>query len=307
MNDLPGRRPTGSSGEIAGQTMEEAGVPLIRLEGISKYFGQVRANAHIDLDIRAGKIKALLGENGAGKSTLMSILAGRLEPDAGRILVHGQARTFTSPKDAHLAGIGMVYQHFMLVETMSVAENVLLGHEGAFIISPERMRERVRELAARYGLAVDPAARVGALSMGERQRVEILKLLCRDCRVLIFDEPTAVLSPLEVEQLFAAMRRMAAHGKAIVLISHKLPEVLAVADEVAILRRGELVDVFDRRHVPDEAELARRMLGRDLLKGTFGSGAQSAEAGPGARELEQILSELPAGKASGRDKNVALA
>ncbi|MDR2892954.1 MAG: ABC transporter ATP-binding protein [Deltaproteobacteria bacterium] len=289
--------------------------PLIRLEGISKYFGKVRANSHIDLDIRAGRIKALLGENGAGKSTLMSILAGRLEPDTGRISVEGQIRRFRSPKDAHLAGIGMVYQHFMLVDTMSVAENVLLGHEGGFMISPAQMRERVRKLAERYGLAVDPTASVGSLSMGERQRVEILKLLCRECRVLIFDEPTAVLTPVESEQLFTAMRRMAAQGKAIVFISHKLPEVLSVADEVAILRRGEVVDAFERSQVPDEAELARRMLGRSLFKepGQAAFTGETEESGQGARDLQQVMSELPIarirgwGGRAGRGRRIAQA
>ncbi|MDL2306546.1 ABC transporter ATP-binding protein [Desulfovibrio sp. OttesenSCG-928-C06] len=285
--------------------------PVVRLEGISKFFGQVRANYDIHLSIGAGRIKALLGENGAGKSTLMSILAGRLQPDFGRIVVDGEHRVFRSPKDAHLAGIGMVYQHFMLIDSMSVADNVLLGHEGSFRISPAKMRERVAKLSAEYGLEVDPAARVGSLSMGERQRVEILKLLCRQSRVLIFDEPTAVLTPTEAEQLFKAMRRMAEQGKSIVFISHKLPEVLEISDEISILRRGEVVDNFVRAQVPDEAELARRMLGRDLRKGD--DIALSAEILPGssasdagtAQGLKEIMGELPLPKIKGRGKFLA--
>lgn len=235
--------------------------PVVRLEGISKSFGPVKANNNITLNIRPTRIKALLGENGAGKSTLMSILAGKSRPDSGRICVDGLPVQFRSPKDALSAGIGMVYQHFMLVEAMSVAQNILLGQESG-IINPRGMGRRVRELAARYGLDVNPDAIIRDLSMGERQRVEILKLLYRDCRVLIFDEPTAVLTPPEIAQLFDALRRMAVDGRAIVFISHKMKEVLDLANEVEILRRGEIVDSFLREDVPDERELAARMIGR---------------------------------------------
>ncbi len=237
------------------------GISLVRL---CKSFGPVQANRDISLHFRPGVIKALLGENGAGKSTLMSMLAGRLRPDSGQILLDGAAARFRSPKDAHAAGIGMVYQHFMLVDSMTVAENVLLGQEGRFFLSPKGMEDTVAELAERYSVAIDPAARVGRLSMGERQRVEILKLLRRNNRLLIFDEPTAVLTPREAEQLFATLRRMASLGKSIVFISHKLQEVLDIADEIAILRRGEVVAEFDREHVPDKDTLAARMIGRSI-------------------------------------------
>lgn len=240
-------------------------VPVIRLEGISKSFGAVKANEDICLDIRAGRILALLGENGAGKSTLMSILAGRLQPDAGEIRLRGKSVVFGSTRDAISAGIGMVYQHFMLVEAMTVAENVFLGQEGGFWVRPARMAQRVRELAERYGLRIDPMTRVRDLSMGEKQRVEILKLLHRDSRILIFDEPTAVLTPQEADQLFAAMRRMASQDKAIVFISHKLQEVLSTADDIAILRRGQVVDAMKAGEVTSRAELARRMVGRDVV------------------------------------------
>lgn len=238
--------------------------PVVSLRGISKHFGKVRANHKISLDIRAGKIKALLGENGAGKSTLMSILAGKILPDKGWILVDGKTVTLNSPKDALRLGIGMVYQHFMLVESMTVAENVVLGQEGGFFLNRRKILDAVAELVEKYGLALDPSARVHSLSMGEKQRIEIAKLLMRQSRVLILDEPTAVLTPQEAEQLFASIRTMAGSGKAIVFISHKMQEVLDVSDDIAILRRGRIVDVFDRSAVPDKTELASRMLGREL-------------------------------------------
>ncbi|MFV0421803.1 ABC transporter ATP-binding protein [Oleidesulfovibrio sp.] len=239
--------------------------PVVRLEGISKSFGKVRANHDITLDIRPGMIKALLGENGAGKSTLMSILSGRFPQDSGTIFIDGKPARLMSPKDGLAAGIGMVYQHFMLVESMTVAENVMLGQKGSFLLSPAKMEQAVAELADQYGLEITPSAFVSELSMGEKQRVEILKLLYRDSRVLIFDEPTAVLTPSETEQLFEALWRMADHGKSIVFISHKLQEVLSVADEIAILRRGEIVDEFHESDVPNQTVLANRMVGRDVV------------------------------------------
>jgi len=239
--------------------------PQVRLVGVSKHFGRIIANDAISLSIMPGRIKALLGENGAGKSTLMAMLAGRFKPDAGHIEVEGLRVDFDSPRAGIAAGIGMVYQHFMLVENMTVAENVLLGQEGGFALSPARMRETVGELAGRFGLALNPDARVGGLSMGERQRVEILKLLYRESRVLIFDEPTAVLTPPEAGALFAALRAMSAEGKAIVFISHKLEEVLALADEIAILRKGRIEGEFLASEVANPAELARRMVGRDVV------------------------------------------
>ncbi|MGE4291607.1 MAG: ABC transporter ATP-binding protein [Desulfovibrio sp.] len=245
--------------------MPHEGKPLVSIKGLTKRFGKVVANDDISLDIYPGKVKALLGENGAGKSTLMSMLAGRYQPDAGSIEVDGETVRFTSSRDAIAAGIGMVYQHFMLVESMSVAENVLLGQEGSFFLNPREMRERVRALSERYGLDIDPAARVSTLSMGEKQRVEILKLLYRDSRVLIFDEPTAVLTPRETFHLFEALWKIAEQGKAIVFISHKLEEVLAVADEIAILRQGRIEGEFSEAEVISKADLACRMVGKEVL------------------------------------------
>ncbi|MDM8537370.1 ABC transporter ATP-binding protein [Desulfobacterales bacterium HSG17] len=256
---------TAKSSQISPQISSDSQTPLIRLERISKSFGQVQANKDITLDIRAGKIKALLGENGAGKSTLMSILAGRLQPDSGQIFFNGKPLNFASTKDAIDAGIGMVYQHFMLVEAMTVTENVFLGQEGSFWLSPKKMEAKLVKLAKDYKLEVNPSARISQLSMGEKQRVEILKLLLRQSRILIFDEPTAVLTPQETEQLFNAMAQMAAQGKAIVFISHKLAEVMAVADDIAILRQGTIVDTMDAALVSSKEELARRMVGREVL------------------------------------------
>ncbi|OEU67955.1 MAG: branched-chain amino acid ABC transporter ATP-binding protein [Desulfovibrio sp. S3730MH75] len=239
--------------------------PLISLKGITKRFGKVVANKDISLDLYPGRIKALLGENGAGKSTLMNMLAGRFKPDEGYIEVDGVRKEFNSSKDAIKAGIGMVYQHFMLVETMTVAENVLLGQEGSFFINPREMNNRVRKLAEDYELEIDPTARISDLSMGEKQRVEILKLLYRESRVLIFDEPTAVLTPREAFRLFEALWAMTRLGKSVVFISHKLEEVMAIADEVAILRRGEIDDEVARDKITSKADLACRMVGKEVL------------------------------------------
>lgn len=247
------------------RTVPAQDVPLVSIKGLTKRFGTVLANDDISLDIYPGRIKALLGENGAGKSTLMSMLAGRYQPDAGIIEIDGKPVRLASSRDAIEAGIGMVYQHFMLVESMSVAENVLLGQEGSFFLNPKEMRERVRVLSERYGLDIDPAARVSTLSMGEKQRVEILKLLYRDSRVLIFDEPTAVLTPRETFHLFEALWKIAEQGKSIVFISHKLEEVLAVADEIAILRRGRIEGEFSESEVTSKADLACRMVGKEVL------------------------------------------
>ena len=245
--------------------MTDGHTPSITLEHISKSFGRVQANRDISLTIRPGRIKALLGENGAGKSTLMSILAGRLQPDEGRILVDGQPVRFASARDAIQASIGMVYQHFMLVDAMTVAENVFLGQEESFFLRPAAMCDVVAELGETVGLPVDPRARISELSMGERQRVEILKLLQRGSRILIFDEPTAVLTPQETEQLFHSFHRLAAQDRAIVFISHKLDEVMSVADEIAILRKGEVVDEVPAGEIASPAELAGRMVGREVL------------------------------------------
>lgn len=259
--------------------------PVVALKGISKRFGTVMATDEISLAIQPGKVLALLGENGAGKSTLMSILAGRYKPDSGTIEIDGSVAHFSSAKDGIAAGIGMVYQHFMLVETMTVAENVLLGQVGSFFVHPVEMQERVRALAEEYNLEIDACALVGDLSMGEKQRVEILKLLYRKSRVLIFDEPTAVLTPEEAAKLFEAMWTMAEQGKAIVFISHKLEEVLAVADDIAILRQGRIEGHFAHSEVTSKADLACRMVGKEVL---LEVNREPAELGDDILEIKKL-------------------
>ena len=212
--------------------MTEQGIqPVVRMSGITKRFLDLTASNNITFDLYPGEICALLGENGAGKSTLMSILAGQLQPDSGRILINGKPVAFSSTKAAINAGIGMVYQHFMLIDAMTVAENILLGQDERFFLNPKKMKCLVKDLADRYELDIDPSARISNLSMGEKQRVEILKLLYRQSQFLIFDEPTAVLTPPETAHLFDALKQMAKQGKAIVFISHKLDEVLEIADK----------------------------------------------------------------------------
>jgi ABC-type uncharacterized transport system ATPase subunit len=239
--------------------------PLIRLENISKSFGSVYANEDVSLEIEEGKILALLGENGAGKSTLMSILAGQLQPDSGTIYLHGKPVVFSTTEKAINAGIGMVYQHFKLVDAMTVVENIFLGQKSGLWLKWKEMHRSVLALAELYGMDVDPTARISNLSMGERQQVEILKLLHRKSNILIFDEPTAVLTPKEADNLFATMKKMVALGKGIVFISHKLDEVMAIADNIAILRRGQIVDKVAADKVSSTAELAERMVGREVL------------------------------------------
>lgn len=239
--------------------------PFIRLDQLSKSFGRVRANRNISLDICRGQILALLGENGAGKSTLMSLLAGQLQPDSGHIFLNGDKAVLSSTEKAINSGIGMVYQHFKLVENMSVLENIILGQSKSFWLRRNTLAQQVEELARSYGIGIALDAPIRELSMGEKQQVEILKLLFRKSELLIFDEPTAVLTPAEADQLFATMREMAAKDKAIVFISHKLEEVLAIADQIAILKQGEIIDQLKPSAALSPAELARRMVGRPVL------------------------------------------
>lgn len=239
----------------------------VTLSGISKQFGQFQANRNITLSIASGSIHAIVGENGAGKSTLTRIIYGMLQPTSGTMEVDERPVRFTSPHQAIQAGIGMVHQHFMLVSTLTVTENIILGDEKTGLFSPVRSKEAARTidgLARRHGLEIDPEARVSELSVGQQQRVEILKLLYRKSRILIFDEPTAVLSPSETDRLFASFRSLRAEGKTIVLITHKLDEVLAVADQVSVMRKGELAGTVPAATATREG-LARMMVGRSVL------------------------------------------
>jgi simple sugar transport system ATP-binding protein len=240
--------------------------PAIEFVGIDKRFGATHANRNIDLVIRAGSIHGLVGENGAGKSTLMSILYGFYQADRGEIRVNGRKVAIRSSAQAIAVGIGMVHQQFMLVDTMTVLENVLLGAEGSFALAPAEKRARavLARLAQDYELEVDPDAVVGDLSVGEQQRVEILKTLYRGAEILILDEPTAVLTPSEVEHLFRILRRLQSEGKTIVVITHKLKEIKAVTDEVSVKRKGEIVATRPTAETSVEA-LAEAMVGRRVL------------------------------------------
>jgi simple sugar transport system ATP-binding protein len=218
------------------------GVAAIEMCGITKRFQGVMANQAIDFSVKAGEIHALLGENGAGKTTLMNILCGLYAPDAGEIRVQGQLVQFRSTRDAIAAGIGMVHQHFRLVESFTVAENIVLGQSSKLLREPpKQLDSRIQLLADQYGLKVNPSAQIWQLSVGEQQRVEILKALYRNAKILIFDEPTAVLTPQEAQDLITTLRKLAAQGTSIIFISHKLNEVMAVCDRVTVLRDGQTV------------------------------------------------------------------
>ncbi|RWR49408.1 ABC transporter ATP-binding protein [Sinirhodobacter ferrireducens] len=285
--------------------------PLVSLRGVGKVFPGVIANADVDLDVFPGEIHALLGENGAGKSTLMNILTGIYQPDEGEIIVGGRAVSFASPVDAIAAGIGMVHQHFKLVRAFTVAENIHLGwSETPRRISRVALETRTAELSARLGLAVDPAARVAELSTGEQQRVEILRVLARKARVLILDEPTAVLTPAEARELFAALRAFVAEGNAVIFISHKLDEVLEIAHRVTILRQGRKV-ATDWTDACTETSLAQQMVGREIVlsdmrgteRGRIGASVLALEGvslmSEGVTLLKNVSLELRAGEILG--------
>jgi ABC-type uncharacterized transport system ATPase subunit len=244
---------------------------VVAMRGIVKWFGDVVANASVDFDLRGGEILALLGENGAGKSTLMNILYGLIHPDEGSIFVRGRPARIRSPQDAIALGIGMVHQHFMLVPTLTVAENMILGQKGLLPLTRAELRavsHRVDELGNRYGLSVPADAFVWQLSVGEQQRVEILRALYRNAQILILDEPTATLAPHEVDHVLDKLRAMARDGASIVIITHHLDEVMACADRITVLRRGRHVATVEPAGT-STAELARLMVGRDVSLARF--------------------------------------
>jgi simple sugar transport system ATP-binding protein len=246
--------------------MEDA-TPVLELRGITKRFPGVLANDRIDFQLERGEIHALLGENGAGKSTLMNILFGLYRPDEGEILLDGRKVSFSSAKEAIAAGIGMVHQHFMLIPVMTVAENIVLGHEptiGGVFLDEGTARKRVEDVAQTFKFAIDPDARIDEITVGQQQRVEIMKALYRNANIVILDEPTAVLTPQEASDLFEILRTLRREGISIIFISHKLNEVLDIADRITVLRRGAVVETVPAASATEEG-LARAMVGRAVL------------------------------------------
>ena len=247
--------------------MAEAEGPVLELRSITKRFPSVVANDSIDFTLRRGEIHALLGENGAGKSTLMNVLYGLYRPDEGEIVLKSRPVSFHSPGDAIRAGIGMVHQHFMLIPVMTVAENIVLATEptkARVLLDYGAAQERVRHLAAQFGFAIDPEAKIEDITVGQQQRVEILKALYRRADVLILDEPTAVLTPQEAGELFGILQILRREGMSIIFISHKLNEVLEIADRITVLRRGKKIDTIAREGATEQA-LAEMMVGREVL------------------------------------------
>jgi ABC-type uncharacterized transport system ATPase subunit len=278
----------------------------VEMRAIVKRFPGVLANDRVDFQAAAGEVHALLGENGAGKSTLSNILTGLYRPDAGEIFIDGEPVHFQSPRDALDARIFMVHQHFRLVEPFTVAENVVLGdHRGAgrtFRLRPRAIEQRVAELSKRYGLAVDPRARIWQLSLGEQQRVEILKALYREARILILDEPTAVLTPQEADVLFETLREMAAEGRTVVFISHKLHEVKAVADRVTVLRGGRSIATVPAAEATPRS-LASLMVGREL---DGGQPARTRTPGEPVLELTDVWSDADRGDSAVRGASLVV-
>ncbi|THF75129.1 ABC transporter ATP-binding protein [Cohnella fermenti] len=287
-------------------------VPVVELKGITKRFPGIVANDSISLDLRQGEIHALLGENGAGKSTLMSILFGLYQPDEGEIRINGNKETIDGPGKAIKLGIGMVHQHFKLVQNFTVAENIVLGIEPrrGMAIDYRRANDRVRQLSEQYGLKVDPEVKIEEITVGMQQRVEILKTLYRGAEILIFDEPTAVLTVQEIQELIRILRSLAAEGKSIILITHKLKEIMEVSDRVTVIRRGKVVDTLATAET-NESELAEKMVGRRV---SFEMETQRCEpggvlvridkltcqgAGKGKNILEEISMHIRAGEIYG--------
>jgi simple sugar transport system ATP-binding protein len=241
-------------------------INVVNMRGIVKRFPGVLANDHVDFNLRKGEVHALLGENGAGKSTLMNMLAGLYRPDRGTIEVFDQMVNFASPRDAINASIGMVHQHFMLVPSQRVTENILLGlDEPRFRMNLTQYNRKIQKIAEQYGLHVDPDAKIWQLTVGEQQRVEILKMLYRGADILIMDEPTAVLAPSEIDELFSTLRSMTAQGKSIVFISHKLHEVMDISDRVTVLQKGKVTSAGVRTADVTRSDLARLMVGREVI------------------------------------------
>ncbi len=238
---------------------------VVALKKITKTFPGIKANDGVDFDLRRGEIHTLLGENGAGKSTLMNIIDGIYQPDSGEIEINGQRVHIKSPSDAMKNGIGMIHQHFMLVDSLTVLENVLLGlASSGFYVNKKKIADKITALSDRYNLGIDPFTKIWQLSVGEQQRVEVIKTLFRGAQILILDEPTAVLAPQEVEATFEIYRQMVHEGKSIIFISHKLNEIMDISDRITVLRKGKAIGTVDK-HDTSEKELATMMVGREIL------------------------------------------
>lgn len=235
----------------------------IEMRGISKSFGRIKANEDVNLEVRSGEVHALLGENGAGKSTLMNMLSGIYMPDAGEIYINGEKTIFKSPKDAIDKGIGMIHQHFKLVDVMTAKENIILGQPEKMFFNGKKLGERIRKLSEQYGLDIDPDKKIYDMSVGEKQTLEIMKVLYRGADILIMDEPTAVLTPQEIERLFRVIRNMCEQGCSVVIITHKLNEVMEISDRVTVLRKGKSVDTVVTKNV-EIPTLIEMMVGKKV-------------------------------------------
>ena len=266
--------------------MDTSSPPVLEMRGIGKVFPGVIANEDVNFDVRRGEVHTLLGENGAGKSTLMKILYGLYHPDSGQVLLNGKPVKFHSPADAIAQGICMIHQHFMLVPSLTVAENVALGLKSSRgpLTDLDRVSAKIRELSETFGLQVDPEARIWQLAVGERQRVEIIKALYRDASILILDEPTAVLTPKEVDDLFAIFRSMVDNGRSLIFISHKLHEVLALSDRITVLRNGRVTGETSPDQTSREA-LAQMMVGREVK---LAPDKDAVETGPARLVIEDL-------------------
>src|SRR3989339_104356 len=257
---------------------------VIEMLNIRKEFPGIVANDNITLQVEKGEIHAILGENGAGKSTLLSILFGLYHADRGTIKVRGEEVHIASPNDATDLGIGMVHQHFQLVQTFTVTENIILGKEGGFVLDRKSAAKKIKALSEQYGLSVNPDSVIEDITVGMQQRVEILKMLYRDAEILIFDEPTAVLTPQEIEELMQIMRNMVKEGKSVILITHKLDEIKAVADRCTIIRRGKMVGVVDVAST-SQTKMASMMVGRPV---NFKVVKEDMEAGKPVLEVKDL-------------------
>ncbi|MEE4194155.1 MAG: ABC transporter ATP-binding protein [Anaerolineae bacterium] len=264
-------------------------INVVEMKQIVKRFPGVLANDHVDFSLRKGEIHALLGENGAGKSTLMNILGGLYKANSGQIFINGKPEVFNSPRDAIKAGIGMVHQHFMLVPSLTVTENILLGlSDPRFVMNLKDYNQVIADMSSKYGLEVDPGAKVWQLSVGEQQRVELLKLLYRGAEILILDEPTAVLAPVEIDGLFSTLRGMVAEGKSIIFISHKLNEVMEISDRLSVLRKGKSTASGISMEGITRRDLANLMVGREVI---FEQRIHEHEYGPIVLEMKQVWAE----------------